>query len=102
MFYSDQLISWNATGASLPDEFSFRRTVPIFSNAGCLLPPTFDSRLSAIPGFRVSVIWSIVVRVTRTRTSPLSLFRRTTRCVYLQYLSLRGLTLLRMAGVLGS
>lgn len=102
VFYSDQLITWDATGASLPDEFSFRRIVPIFSDAGRLLPPTFDSRLSAIPGFRVSVIWSIVVSVTRTRTGPLSLFRRTTRCVYLQYLSFRGLTLLRMARVLGS
>ena len=83
MFYSDQLISWNATSASLPDEFSFRRTVPVFSDAGRLLPPAFDSRLSAIPGFRVSVNWSIVVKVTRARTSPLSLFRRTARCAYI-------------------
>jgi len=80
--YSDQLITWDATSASLPDDFSFRRIVPVYSHSGHLLPPTFDSRLSAIPGFRVSVNWSIVIRVTRTRTGPLSLLlRRTARLV---------------------
>jgi len=79
VFYSDQLIAWDATGASLPDEFSFRRIVPIYSHNGRLLPPSFDSRLSAIPGFRVSVNWSISIRITRKRTSPLSVFRRIAR-----------------------
>lgn len=102
MFYSDQLISWNAASASFPDEFSFRRIVPVFSDAGRLLPPSFDSRLSAIPGFRVSVNWSIVVKVTRTRTSPLSLFRRTTRCAYTPISFLPGTYLCRWLAYWGS
>jgi hypothetical protein len=79
--FSDEVLAW-ASNAGLPDEFAFRRIVPIFSHDGRLLPPTFDSRLSAVPGFRVSVNWSIVITVTRTRTSALSLFRRPTRWVF--------------------
>jgi hypothetical protein len=78
-------MTWNATSANLPDEFSFRHVLPTFSRDGRLLPPTFDSRLTGIPGFRVSVKWAISVTVTRTRSNPLSsLFCRTTRCVDLR------------------
>jgi len=78
-------MSWNATtSANLPDEFSFRHVVPTFARDGLLLPPTFDSRLTGIPGFRVSVKWTISVTVTRRRSNPLSLFRRKTRCVDLR------------------
>lgn len=77
-------MSWNAVSADLPDEFSFRHIVPTLSREGRLLPPTFDSRLAGIPGFRVSVKWTILVTVTRTRSNPLSLFHRTTRCVDLR------------------
>lgn len=77
-------MTWNATSDNLPDEFSFRHVLPTFSRDGRLLPPTFDSRLTGIPGFRVSVKWTIMVTVTRTRSNPLSLFRRTTRCVDLR------------------
>ncbi|KAH9983011.1 hypothetical protein BJV74DRAFT_55472 [Russula compacta] len=79
VFFSDQLMTWSSDTAHLPDEFSFRRVMPAFSDDGRLLPPTFDSRLSAIPGFRVSINWAIVVTATRSRTNPFSLFRRTTR-----------------------
>jgi hypothetical protein len=82
VFYSDQLITWSADdSASRPDDFSFRRVVPSFSDDRRLLPPSFDSRLSAIPGFRVSVVWMVVVTVTRSRLNPFSFFRRTARCV---------------------
>jgi hypothetical protein len=83
-FSSNRLMTWNATSANLPDEFSFHHVLPTLSRDGRLLPPTFDSRLSGIPGFRVSVKWTISVTVTRTRSNPLSLFRRTTRCVDLR------------------
>ncbi|KAH9959785.1 hypothetical protein BC827DRAFT_439199 [Russula dissimulans] len=80
VFYSDQLITWSADdSASRPDDFSFRRVVPSFSDDRRLLPPSFDSRLSAIPGFRVSVVWMVVVTVTRSRLNPFSFFRRTAR-----------------------
>jgi hypothetical protein len=80
-------MSWNAAFVDLPDEFSFRHVAPTFYRDGRLLPPTFDSRLTGIPGFRVGVKWSISVTVTRTRSNPLSLLRRTTRCVDLRCLA---------------
>jgi len=80
VFYSDQLITWSADhNAIRPDDFSFRRVVPSFSQDRRLLIPSFDSRLSSIPGFRVSVVWAIVVTVTRSRLNPFSFFRRTAR-----------------------
>lgn len=78
-FLSDRFMTWNAASTNLPDEFSFRHVLPTFSRDGRLLPPTFDSRLTGIPGFRVSVKWAISVTVTHTRSNPLPLFRRTTR-----------------------
>ncbi|KAF8491182.1 hypothetical protein F5888DRAFT_1620287 [Russula emetica] len=92
VFSSDRLMSWNATSTNLPDEFSFRHVVPTFSPDGRLLPPTFDSRVTGIPGFRVSVKWAISVTVTRTRSNPLSLFRRTTRCIYLPHSQITPMT----------
>ena len=81
VFSSNRLMTWNSTSADPPDEFSFHHVLPTLSRDGRLLPPTFDSRMTGIPGFRVSVKWAISVTVTRIRTNPLSPFRRTTRCV---------------------
>ncbi|KAI9507616.1 hypothetical protein F5148DRAFT_1307148 [Russula earlei] len=78
-FFSDQLVAWTASGSRLPDDFRFRRIVPSYSHDQRLLPPTFDSRLSSIPGFRVSVKWAVVVTFTRARTNPLFFLRRTSR-----------------------
>jgi hypothetical protein len=80
-FLSDQLITWNTATSRLPDEFAFRYLLPTFSRDGRLLPPTLDSRLTGIPGFRVSVKWTISVTATRALSNPLSFFRRTARCV---------------------
>ena len=77
VFFSDKLLSWDTTTSLLLDDVSFRRIMPALSHDGRLLPPTFDSRLSGIPGFRVSVRWQVVLTVTRARTGPLDLLRRT-------------------------
>ncbi|KAI0269975.1 hypothetical protein BC834DRAFT_967686 [Gloeopeniophorella convolvens] len=80
VFLSEQLLAWDArAGAPLPDELAFRSVVPAAAADGRVLPPTFDSRLSAIPGFRVSVQWEVVLTVTRVRAGRFDLFRRTTR-----------------------
>lgn len=78
-------MTWNSNSTDLPDEFSFRHVVQTYCPDGRLLPPTFDSRLTGIPGFRVSVKWTILVTVTRKRSNALSsLLRRTTRWVDLR------------------
>jgi hypothetical protein len=79
VFYSDKILSWDTTNPLLLDDLSFRRIMPALSHDGRFLPPTFDSRLSGIPGFRVTVRWQVVLTVTRARTSRLDLSRRTMR-----------------------
>ncbi|KAA1469678.1 hypothetical protein DENSPDRAFT_636827 [Dentipellis sp. KUC8613] len=81
---SDTLYSWDHQlhEGPAPYEFTFRAQVPTYheglGRGRQLLPPSFDSRLTAIPGFRVSVQYEFVVAVTRVRMGPL-LWRRQTR-----------------------
>ena len=84
---SDTLYSWDQMlhAGHAPSEFSFRGKLPVYYLDGrkhglSLLPPSYDARMNALPGFRVAVQYEFVVSVTRTRDLPL-LWKKTARCV---------------------
>ncbi|KAI0027741.1 hypothetical protein K488DRAFT_60562 [Vararia minispora EC-137] len=87
-FLCETLYTWNNSvyhdGA--PPEFNFETTVPVFvppASERRVLPPSYENRASAIPGFRVSVQYEFVVSVTR-HTNPMDFWKKRTRYAYLQ------------------
>ena len=69
----DLLFTWNAEhNAPLPTKVTFRYSLPTHyedktSGERYRLPPTYDARLNAIPGFRAEVSYAVVVYVSRNR-----------------------------------
>ncbi len=70
---NDTLYTWDAERqASFPAKVTFRYTLPTHythkeSGERYRLPPSYEARLSSMPGFDVEIRYAIVVTVTRTR-----------------------------------
>jgi hypothetical protein len=93
-FLSDTLYSWDGAfyRGQAPHEFNFETLIPTFTQPEGerrLLPPSYDSRLSAIPGFRVSVQYEFVVSITRT-AGAMDFWKKRTRCVVCTFSILMG------------
>ncbi|TFY74293.1 hypothetical protein EWM64_g9717, partial [Hericium alpestre] len=73
---SDTLYVWDQQlhQGPPPSEFTFRGRIPAHHNDTSrepqVLPASFDSRLTAVPGFRVRVQYEFVVSVTRVWMVP--------------------------------
>ncbi|KAI0064108.1 hypothetical protein BV25DRAFT_1914757 [Artomyces pyxidatus] len=82
VLFSTSLYTWDrhhpqlqnpfvSSNAGPPSEINFRTIVPAKGANGEVLPPSFDARLSAIPGFRVGVHYEVVVCVVRSHMGEL-------------------------------
>lgn len=82
----DSLFIWDAEHhAPFPTKVTFRYTLPSHYKDGTSgerhrLPPTYQARLSGIPGFRVEVSYSLVVYISRIR-DKLDWWRRDSRYI---------------------
>lgn len=81
----ESIFNWNAErNASFPSKVTFHYTLPSHythrdTGERFRIPPTYESRLSGIPGFKVKVSYAIVVHLRHNRNKA-DWWRRSTRC----------------------
>ena len=88
VFVTEMLYMWERGGRqeAPPTDFSFEMRMPTYASGSSggggglarrrLLPPSYDSRLTSIPGFGTTVQYEFVVSVRRIRATPLDLLKK--------------------------